>query len=477
MVLSTEQPESEPPVPPPSEVLIALSAGTGRTAASAFDPDGGELAHVRMAHGRMASTPEAPCYDPAEAWQAARLALRALADRVPDLARRAAALAVTGDGGGLVAIDEDGDPLEWRPDFLDQTARLLSAKDWIHFCLTGRAHTDPIGAVLALAATPGGRVHATDETLGLLPPVANGREEHRVGRAAAAAARLREGLPVILAPPAPVAAGLALGLLEGDPEVAFALLENEGDYLVPEVGPRRTDAGLAFELPFGCGSARLVAGTRAGEAFAWLLDLLQDVVGETGLIGTGREELCALLARRAAEAAPARLAFRQRAMPGQRPGGLLEGIARGTDLGDLARACLEEAGYAARDVFQRLAQSPREIRVAGDLAADPIVRLSVAARLQVPVRSSSRADATTAGAGLFAALTLGLGGPKADAGTRWVAPYLREPEPPDPALIQAYARAGNPAETCADGRSGNGATGFDLFARAASPAASGVHTN
>lgn len=467
------------------EVLIALSAGARLTTASGFDLVGRELAHVRIAH-LPADGWDGPAdggstshggHDPLAAWQAARSALRGLADRIPDLAQRAVGLAVTGLEGGIVAVDEDGDPIaiapgpeggrdlsevgrdragarggdagsesavarfaRQHPEVLERTAKLLPAKDWVHFCLTGVAAVEPIGAALGFGARTSSMEPGLEGLDGLVPdPVGGGPEARGLAPAAAAACRLREGLPTVLAPPAGVAAAIGEGALSAAPDVGFAFLAEAACYLVrPPTGSLAgiSGRGTEIDLPFAAGPARVASGAPGGAGFAWLLDLLQDVLGEVGLIGAARDELSTLLLRRAAAAEPTRLARHPRGGSYQ-PCGLLPG----SSLGDLARATLEGVGMAARQVLADFEIPVRQLRVAGSFVADPLVRGLLAASIDRPLRCSGRRDAATAGGALVATLTLGIESCAEAAGGRWVEPFLAPAEAPDQGLARIYARA------------------------------------
>ncbi|MGH6899566.1 MAG: carbohydrate kinase, partial [Geminicoccaceae bacterium] len=76
------------------DVLIGLEAGTSRVTAVAFAPDGQELGQAAAAIDVHHVADAGAEQDLGEAWQAAALALRALAGRVPKLAARTAAVAI-----------------------------------------------------------------------------------------------------------------------------------------------------------------------------------------------------------------------------------------------------------------------------------------------------------------------------------------------------------------------------------------------
>jgi erythritol kinase (D-erythritol 1-phosphate-forming) len=105
----------------PSDVLVGLNSGASATTALAFDRQGRELACASVKScPRFGDGDGAVEHDMAETWQTTLRALRLLADEVPDLARRAVALAVTGQADGTWLIDEDGDPVAPAMFWLDE---------------------------------------------------------------------------------------------------------------------------------------------------------------------------------------------------------------------------------------------------------------------------------------------------------------------------------------------------------------------
>ena len=191
----------------------------------------------------------------AQTWETTAGVLRDLVETVPNLAKRTAALAVTGQGDGTWLIDEAGEPaapawlwldsraaslvddmrkseagqhfyartgsglnacmqgahLAWldqnAPDVLGRTATAMHCKDWLYLKLTGVRATDPSEGVFGFGDYRGRKY--TPEILDLLglerhkrllPPIVDGMTtQHPLGPDAAAATGLSVGTPVVLA--------------------------------------------------------------------------------------------------------------------------------------------------------------------------------------------------------------------------------------------------------------------------------------
>jgi len=482
-----------------SDVLIGLDAGASGVQAVAFAPGGAELGHaaadVEVHHVAGGGIEQ----DLGDAWQAAASALRALAGRVPGLAARTVALAITGQGGGAWLIDDDGDPVarawlpadrraaplvdRWRrlgigpqlraitgsrvaaslssaqlacmaercPALLDHAATALQGKDWLYFCCTHQRATDPASAVAAFGDF---RTGAYDlrvlerlrlpEIARLLPEIVDGTRDHgALTRAAAAATGLIAGTPVVLGPVELIAAALAAGLAQADVRLGCSILGGGRVHVRADRAPPtlpRGSAGIDAALPFAALWFKVAQGPTQVVA-EWLVGLAAQLLADAGLIGIGRAELIAILEQKAAAAAPATLRLHPgapEADQGGAPAGFL-GISRRTTFYDLLRAIYEGEGLAARACYQALGGKPDEIRVTDDGAASPLARQVLAACVDAPLRVLRREAPAAAGAALIAAVALAHYRDLAEASRDWVGPHLGAPEPVDPDLRRAYA--------------------------------------
>lgn len=93
----------------PAPVVLAVDLGTGgpKTALVALDGTVVEAVHQRVEP--KVSAPGAATQDPADWWSAVRTGTRELTGRHPDAAARVVAVAVTGQWGSTVPVDERGE--------------------------------------------------------------------------------------------------------------------------------------------------------------------------------------------------------------------------------------------------------------------------------------------------------------------------------------------------------------------------------
>lgn len=478
----------------PSDILIGLDAGATKVEAVAFTVDGRELARAalrtdvhRVAGGGVEQ-------DPGETWLAAAGAVRRLADGVPGLATRTAALAITGQDDSTCLIDEDGDVLtrawlapdgraaavveRWdragigsnvrqitgsaarpssqsaqiawlrhhRPEVLDQAVAVLHGKDWLYLCATGERATDPAEG----AGTYGDFATGTYdprvlELLGLedverlLPEIVDGTRHHgALTRAAAAATGLASGTPVVLGPANTVAAALAAGIDAGSTHLGgtivganIVLMRAYGDLAAARASLGQVDALMPLPQPGSwLGVVRQVAGSANVD---WLVGLAEELLVDAGLIGLARGDLRAMLERRAAEARPGVVRF---AADGNR--GECHGLSGETTFYDLLRGVYESLGLATRSSCAALDLRPAEVRIMGDGAFSPLGRQILAACVSAPLRALGRENPAAAGCALVAAVCLGHYGSVPRGFGDWVEPHLAAPEPVDPELRAVY---------------------------------------
>ena len=111
------------------DMIIGVDAGTSVIKAVAFDLDGNELAATGRTNVYVDLPGGGAEQDMARTWDDTAAVLRDLALHVPDLARRTAALAITGQGDGTWLIDREGEPV--APAWLWLTSRAApSSASW-----------------------------------------------------------------------------------------------------------------------------------------------------------------------------------------------------------------------------------------------------------------------------------------------------------------------------------------------------------
>ena len=172
-------------------VLIGIDAGTSVIKSVAFTTAGEQIAAAAIPNAYQTFADGGAEQDMARTWRDAAETLRQLSGKVPDLAKRLVAIAVTGQGDGMWLIDKAGEPvapawlwldaraaaiaedfvnsadhaahyrrtgtgvnacqmsiqLAWmtrnRPDVLARATTGFHCKDWLYFKLTGIRATDP----------------------------------------------------------------------------------------------------------------------------------------------------------------------------------------------------------------------------------------------------------------------------------------------------------------------------------------------
>jgi erythritol kinase len=469
-------------VPQPHEVLIGLDVGTASVEAVAFAPDGHELARAAVALSCLASRPGIVEQEVGETWRGSALALRRLAEALPHLPSRTAALAITGPADGTWLLDKDGDPAGpawlpqdvraaplvagWRqsgvaaraqeisgrpiepaarsaqlawlsrhcPEMLERAVSAFAAKDCIYFFCTGERAVDGAAAAAAFGDWRTGAYDARVlELLGLehlarlLPAIVDGTRNHRPLTAAAAAATgLLAGTPVVLAPVDVVAAALALGLGRRDPAIGGTLFGASNLHMRAGDDPATAAsiAKVAALLPFPPAGGWLGVVHQSGTTnIDWLVRAAELLLRDAGLIGMPQSELHALLERRAAEAAGGAVSYRPFA--GGRGEAALSGLGAETTFYDLLRAIYEGLGRRADYAYAALGLRPREVRVNAG-AAGALAYECLAAHLDAPVLAVPWESPAAVGAALVAAVSLGQYADVADVQRDWVEARLRQ---------------------------------------------------
>ncbi len=257
------------------DLIVAVDAGTSVVKALAFDLDGQQVAAAARPN-RYDDQGAAVTQDMAQTWADCRDVLRDLGAALSGLDRRAAALAVTGQGDGTWLVDAAGEPvapawlwldsraaglvealvadgtaqalygltgcglnacsqamhLLWlarhQPALLDRAATALHCKDWLYLKLTGERATDPSEGLFTFGDLRARR-YAPEilDRLGLatqrrlLPELLDGSVvTHPLTPAAAAETGLPAGLPVSLGAVDVVCTALGGGLTVPGPDGA-----------------------------------------------------------------------------------------------------------------------------------------------------------------------------------------------------------------------------------------------------------------
>ncbi|MFZ3584032.1 FGGY-family carbohydrate kinase [Loktanella sp. DJP18] len=324
------------------DILIGIDAGTSVIKAVAFDLGGTQIAAAAVKN-TYASGPGGSATQALDrTWQDCAQALLGLGEKVPDLARRTAALAVTGQGDGTWLVGAHnapvGDAWIWldaraaptvdrlaalpadaarfaatgtglntcqqgaqlahmaafTPDMLDRAEAALHCKDWLYLNLTGVRATDPSEASFTFGDF---RTRAYDDTviaaLGLtahrhlLPPIVDGTQiTHPLTNAAARQIGLLPGTPVSLGYVDMVMTALGAGVYTGDAGVGCSTIGSTGVHMRAVrsedfvVNDART--GYAILLPVPGMVTQVQTNMAATLNLDWALALAGDLLAEFG---------------------------------------------------------------------------------------------------------------------------------------------------------------------------------------------------
>jgi erythritol kinase len=346
------------------DVLIGIDAGTSVIKAVAFTLEGEQIAVASRPNVYATPGPGHVEQDMLRTWADAAAALRELAETVPDLARRAAALAVTAQGDGTWMSDRDGAPvgggllwldsraaglvadymatpayadhyaatgsglnacmasgqIAWmkrhQPERIAQATTAFHCKDWLYFKLTGERATDPAEASFTFGNYRTRRYEpfildqmGIGDCERLLPPIVEGTEEAgRLSPAAASVTGLPAGLPVVLAYLDVVCTAIGGGIYDRSGTVGVTVFGSTGMHMrfVPTVdevrlNPDRSGYTMCFPVPGA--AASMQSNMAATLNIDWLLDVACEAAAFAGA-RTSRTELLASLADRVLAAPP-----------------------------------------------------------------------------------------------------------------------------------------------------------------------------
>ncbi len=324
------------------DILIGIDAGTSVIKAVAFDLRGRQIGDASVLNHYRSAPDGSACQPLARTWSDCATALRRLAEKVPDLAARTAAVAVTGQGDGTWLVDAQGAPVSdawlWldaraaptvrrlaaarsdrarfeatgtglntcqqgaqmahmdahHPELLDRASVALHCKDWLYLKLTDVAATDPSEACFTFGNF---RTRAYDDTvieaLGLsrrrhlLPDIVDGWQlTHPLTEAAARETGLRAGTPVSLGYVDMVMTALGAGVHTGELGAACSTVGSTGVHMravsddAVHLNDERT--GYVICLPVPGLVAQVQTNMAATLNIDWALRMAADVMSQAG---------------------------------------------------------------------------------------------------------------------------------------------------------------------------------------------------
>jgi erythritol kinase (D-erythritol 1-phosphate-forming) len=347
------------------DILIGIDAGTSVIKAVAFTLGGEQIGMASRPNVTLSPMPGAVEQDMRRTWADCAAVLVELGERVPNLARRAAALAVTAQGDGTWLIDKEGEPVHdgwlwldgragsfavealgaatyghhyaatgtginacmqsmqllWmkkhQPEIVARAETAFHCKDWIYFRLTGDRVVDPSESNYTFGSYKT-REFQDDliEALGLsdcrrlLPRIVDGtKEAGRLSSTGAKQTGLPEGLPVVLGYLDVVCSALGGGLYDPSGRVGVSILGSTGMHM--RFAPKSADVALnqsrsGYTMVFPVPDA--VSQMQSNMAATLNIDWLLDIAGEAAALGGGsadRKTLLSAMDRAVLDTAPA----------------------------------------------------------------------------------------------------------------------------------------------------------------------------
>ncbi len=326
------------------DILIGVDAGTSVIKAVAFTPTGEQVAVAARPNSYATPAPGHVEQDMARTWADCAAALRELCDRIPDLAARAVAIAVTGQGDGTWLIDAQGEPVgggllwldsraaaicadymrtpayaahyqltgsglnacmasgqlawmkRWQPERVARATTAFHCKDWLYFKLTDQRVTDPAEANFTFGNY---RTRAYEPSIlaamgildcaRLLPPIVDGVDvAHRLTAAAAAAIGLPQGLPVVLAYLDVVCTALGGGIYQPGGDVGVSIFGSTGMHMryvatTDAVRLNESRAGYTMCMPMRGAAASIQSNMAATLNIDWFLDIARQAAACAGV--------------------------------------------------------------------------------------------------------------------------------------------------------------------------------------------------
>ena len=324
------------------DILIGIDSGTSVIKAVAFDLAGRQLASAAVTNDYALGDDGSARQSLARTWDDCAKALRLLAGKVEDLARRTAAIAVTAQGDGTWLVGADDVPVDdawlWldaraaptverlaagpldrarfeatgtglntcqqgaqmahmarvSPDLLARAEVALHCKDWLYLNLTGVRATDPSEASFTFGNF---RNRAYDDTviaaLGLehhrrlLPEIIDGTEVALpLSPAAARATGLLAGTPVSLGYVDMVMTALGAGVHTGGDKAACSTVGSTGVHMravrAEDVFLNAEGTGYVIALPLPGIVTQVQTNMAATLNLDWVLRLAADLIADPG---------------------------------------------------------------------------------------------------------------------------------------------------------------------------------------------------
>ena len=324
-----------------ADILIGIDSGTSVIKAVAFDLAGRQLAAFAVPNTYQTKADGSATQSLTQTWEDCARAVRGLADKLPGLAHRTAAVSVTAQGDGTWLVGKGNAPVgeawlwldaraaptverlsasamnrarfeatgtglntcqqgsqmahmdRFAPELLEAAEVALHCKDWLYLNLTGVRATDPSEASFTFGNF---RTRAYDATViealglthrrGLLPEIVDGTQiTHPLTEAAAQATGLLAGTPVSLAYVDMAMTAFGAGVHTGQP-AACSIVGSTGVHLrstdVAGVHLNAEGTGYVIALPIPGIVTQVQTNMAATLNIDWALRMAADLMSDLG---------------------------------------------------------------------------------------------------------------------------------------------------------------------------------------------------
>ncbi len=325
-------------------VLIGIDAGTSVLKSVAFTLTGEQIAVAAIANSYVTLPNRGVEQDMARTWRDATATLKELVEKIPNLADRLVAIAVTGQGDGTWLINKQGEPvapaflwldaraasiaqefvnsenyaahyartgsgvnacqtstqLVWlkrnAPELLSKATTAFHCKDWLYYNLTGTRCSDPSEANFTIGNFRT-RQYQTDmldqlgasEAKHLLPEIVDGAtQSHPLSAHVANQIGLKSGTPVVLGYVDVLCTGIGGGLYDPQAKVGCTIVGSTGMHMrmVPNADDVKLNAemsGYTMTFPEPDTQVQIQSNMASTLNIDWMLDLGLDVLKSQGV--------------------------------------------------------------------------------------------------------------------------------------------------------------------------------------------------
>ncbi len=399
------------------DLIVGIDAGTSVIKSIAFDLSGTLINSASVKNEYHLLNGGGAEQDQALTWESTATTLINLADKIPDLAKRVAAVAVTGQGDGTWLIDKAGNPVHnamlwldaraadlaeektaengnkqrfastgtglngcqqgsqllWlkhtKPDVLNHAATALHCKDWLYYNLTDELATDPSEGNFTFGDFRS-RNYA-DDVIGfmdlashrhLLPPILDGTTHtHPLSKKAADKTGLLAGTPIVLGYVDVMCTALGGGLYDPDCDPGCTIIGSTGMHMKLVRGAKNVVlnddcTGYTMCMPIPDVYSQMQSNMAATLNIDWLLDAAIDLLQRCG-VEKSRHDLLPLLDDWVANAKPASILYQPYISEAGERGPFIDASARA---GFTGLSINHDFGDMARAVFEGLSFAAKD---------------------------------------------------------------------------------------------------------------------